>query len=66
MSLITAAVFVIPAYIITCCYTLIIYIIWKNSHLLTPKVKHNFTSDTKKLMSTNSTNGEYFYLKSLS
>ena len=62
LVLVAVAVFILPALIIMGCYTMIIRIIWKNSHLLSPAVKHKFTTDMKKLITTNSSNGKYWIL----
>ncbi|WAR09755.1 V1BR-like protein [Mya arenaria] len=45
------AVLVLPALIITACYTLILYIIWSNSHLLaSTQPKKVYTAEKKFLM----------------
>ena len=59
--MVMAAVLVLPALIITACYTLIIVIIWRNSHLLdSSKPKQIYTAEKKSLVASqeNYTNGK--------
>jgi hypothetical protein len=39
MTLVAVTVFVIPAFIITACYTIIVFTIWSKSKLLTPTTR---------------------------